>query len=81
MQEYYFGVPVSNAKTLCVGPITREEANSVDVSFCDGLGYYLYVADAGDDPASVEVLAKLASEDAAFRLSALLKSAGIVRAA
>ena len=81
MQEYYFGVPISNAKTLCVGPITREEANSVDVSFCDGLGYYLYVADSGEQPATIEVLARLTSEDAAFRLSALLKSAGVARAA
>ena len=48
MEEYYFGAPLSNSKTLCIGPITREEANASDVQMCDGLGFYLYVVAEGN---------------------------------
>lgn len=72
MEEYYFDAPLSKSRSLCVGPITRSEAASTDATFCDGLGFYLYVADA-DNPSGTEVLARFASEDAARQMSDVLK--------
>ncbi len=77
MEEYYFGAPLSNSKTLCIGPITREEANASDVQMCDGLGFYLYVVAEGNRANGVEVLAKLVSEEAARRLSKLLRGTSL----
>lgn len=74
MEEYYSEVPVSNTKSLCVGPITAREAEQLgdDAPFCDGFGLYLYVADITKPENDVQVLAKLTSEDAAQNLSKLL---------
>lgn len=72
MEEYYFGAPLSKSRSVCVGPITRDEAAATGAEFCDGLGYYLYVADA-ENPQGTEVLARFASEEAALRMSAVLK--------
>ncbi len=72
MEEYYFDARLSNSRSLCVGAITRQEAAAAGAAFCDGLGYYLYVADA-EDPQSTEVLARFTTEEAAIRMSAMLK--------
>lgn len=74
MEEYYSEHPVANSKLLCVGPVCQNSIESVreETGFCDGLGYYLFVADATNPREHVEVLAKLASEDAAQKLSSLL---------
>jgi hypothetical protein len=72
MEEYHFDAPFSNSRSLCIGAVTRSEAAAADAAFCDGLGYYLYVADTAN-PAATEVLARFASEEAALRMSAILK--------
>lgn len=72
MEEYYFDAPLSNSRSLCVGPVTRNEAAATDVPFCDSLGYYLYVSDS-KNPDATEVLARFVSEEAAQRMSAMLK--------
>jgi hypothetical protein len=72
MEEYYFDAPLSKSRSICVGPITKNEAAAADAEFCDGLGYYLYVADAAN-PDGTEVLARFASEDAARHMSEMLK--------
>jgi hypothetical protein len=73
MEEYYFDAPLSNSRSICVGPITQNEAAAAGAEFCDGRGFYLYLADARD-PQATEVLARFASEEAALRMSAMLKS-------
>ena len=72
MEEYHFDAQLSSSRSVCVGSITREEAAAADADFCDGLGYYLYVVDA-DHPDGAEVLARFASEEAALRMSAVLR--------
>jgi hypothetical protein len=72
MKEYHFDVPISNARSLCVGPITRTEAAVTESSFCDGIGYYLFVTDV-DNPHATEVLARFASEEAARSMTETLK--------
>lgn len=75
MEEYYFDVPVSNSKVLCIGSITREEAEAAASSICDGYGYYLFVANADSPRSPIEVLAKLVSEEAARNLCDSLRGA------
>lgn len=72
MEEYYCDIPLTNAKVLCMGPITSREAASVDADFCDGFGTYLYLADASDTRSDIEVIARVVSEEAAERLRAAL---------
>ena len=72
MEEYYCDIPLTNAKVLCIGPITNREAVGVDSNFCDGFGTYLYLADASDTRREVEVIARVVSEEAAERLRAAL---------
>jgi hypothetical protein len=73
MEEYYFDAPISNSRSICVGSVTRDEAAASGAEFCDGLGYYLYVADVAN-PKETKVLARFASEEAALSMGAMLKS-------
>ncbi len=78
MEEYYSETPISNSKILCVGAITQKEAELAgqDAPFCDGFGYYLYIVDSANPKSGAQVLAKVASEEAAQNLSRLLSSRG-----
>jgi hypothetical protein len=72
MEDYFFELPLSNARTLCLGTLTRREADTADADFCDGLGTYLYLANADAPTDEVEVIAKVVSTEAAERLRAAL---------
>ena len=72
MEEFYCDIPLTNAKVLCIGPITGREAGGVEAEFCDGYGTYLYLADASDTRSDVEIIARIVSEEAAERLRAAL---------
>ena len=72
MDEFYFSAPAGNSKVLCVGPISKIEAANADVPFCDGLGFYLYVADANEPTSEIQVLGKLTSDTAAEKLCRLI---------
>lgn len=72
MEDYFFELPLSNARTLCLGTLTKREADSADVDFCDGLGTYLYLANADAPSDDIEVIAKVVSMEAAERLRAAL---------
>ena len=76
MEEYHFEIPISNHRLLCVGPITRGEAEAAneEAEFCDGFGHYLFIADEQEPRGDVEIVAKLVSEEAAVRLSGLLRA-------
>lgn len=75
MEEYYFETPLTNSKVLCIGSITKAEAAAAryDAHFCDGFGYYLFVADDQEPRREIEVVAKLVSEEAAASLAHLLR--------
>jgi len=74
MSEYFTAMPASNSTFLCVGSITRSEAELVRQSGFDHdtHGYYLFVAreDAPDEP--IQVLAKFLSPLEAERAAKLL---------
>jgi hypothetical protein len=73
MEDYFFELPLSNARMLCMGPLTRREADSADANFCDGFGTYLYLANADAPADDIEVIAKVVSTEAAERLRAVLQ--------
>ena len=73
MDEFFASKPASNHTHLCVGPLTRAAAaEAVDDGIGDGLGYYIYIAEAANVHGPVEVLGRLAGQEAARRLCDLL---------
>jgi hypothetical protein len=63
MSCYFASMPASNSTVLCIGGITRSEAESArhDGLDVDGRGYYLFLAreDAPTEP--IQILAKFFS--------------------
>ncbi len=74
MEEYYSEHTISRSKVLCIGAVTKKQADQThdDAQFCDGFGYYLFMADSDKPAGGIQVIAKLASEAAAQQLSKLL---------
>jgi hypothetical protein len=75
MDEYFAATPVTNATVLCVGGITRAEAEAArdDGVEIDGLGYYLFLASEEAPERPIEILAKVVSDSAAARLARLFE--------
>lgn len=75
MDEYFAATPVTNATLLCVGGITRAEAEIArdDGVEVDGRGYYLFLASEGEPEKPIEILAKVVSDAAAARLAQLFE--------
>ena len=73
MDEFFASKPATNESFLCVGPLTRADAmEAAETGIGGGLGYYIFVAAASDIRGPVEILGRLASEDAARRMCDLL---------
>jgi len=68
MDEFYFSTNVDNDVTLCISPLTDHKAISAGID--DKLGYFLYEKTHSND--GVAVIARLHSEEAAYRLSQIL---------
>jgi len=75
MDEYFAAMPVTNATVLCVGGITRAEAEGAmeDGVQVDGTGYYLFLANEASPERPIEILAKVVSDAAAARLAQLFE--------
>lgn len=73
MYDYHCEIPLSNSRVLCIGPITRKEAEGVDCPFCDGQGTYLFLANADDVTQEIDIIARIVSDDAIERLAAALR--------
>ncbi len=74
MDEYFAAAPMGNSRVLCVGGITRTEAEASqnDGNPVDGAGYYLFVADESEPHKPIELLGKILSPLHAARLAGLL---------
>ncbi len=72
MAEYYFSAKTDSDTTLCIAPLTdrRIELSGEDIE--DASGYFLYELKGGDEPTEVRIIARLASEEAAFELKHML---------
>lgn len=70
-KTHLFEWPLPGAETLCVGALTAKDAPCA--SGFEGEGYYLFVARRSG--ASLEVMAKFVSEDAALATRDSLRAA------
>jgi hypothetical protein len=72
MSEYYFSAKIDNDTTLCIAPLTdkRVELSGQEIQDCSG--YFLFETKGDGEPGAVEILARIESEDAAFRLREML---------
>ncbi len=73
----------SNSGHLVIGEITAEEAEIASTNFpeVDGKGLYLISVDEQNKSGLGEVLAKFASEDAAYELAKFFRLSGRLEAA
>ena len=72
MAEYYFSAKIDNNTTLCIAPITNKRIELSGQKVDDPSGYFLYQTRGGGEPGDVEIIARLESEEAAFRLKDML---------
>jgi hypothetical protein len=72
MSEYYFSAKIDSETTLCIAPLTNKRIDLSGQDIEDPSGYFLYQTKGGGEPSSVEILARLESEEAALRLREML---------
>jgi hypothetical protein len=72
MTEYYFSREIDSDTTLCIAPITERRIELSGEKIDDASGYFLFETRGGGEPGEVEILARLTSEEAAFRLKEML---------
>jgi hypothetical protein len=75
MSEHFASIPVNGTAIACVGSITTKEAElaSSDGVHVDGMGYYLYIADAKEPKKPIEVMAKFTSPATASRFARMIR--------
>jgi len=71
MDAIYLSGSLDEKASLCIAPLTKRRIQASGTNPNDASGYYLFECNHGD-PDSIEILAKLESEDAALRLGRLL---------
>ena len=74
MDEYFAYLPAGNATVICVGGVTRKEAEAArdDGLDIDGVGYYLFTAKESDPHEPIEILAKFLSQNQAAHFAKLI---------
>jgi len=68
MSDYYFSVNIGGEHTLCLAPLTDRRLSMSGQKIEDPSGYFLYEQRGTGDAASIEIIAKVFTEDAALRL-------------
>lgn len=78
MQEIFSSISVKNSKILCVGPITKREAQEAKSQGIDAdpTGFYLYLASEAEPASPIEILAKFFSLEQAERAAEMLPAHG-----
>jgi hypothetical protein len=72
MADYYFSARLDNGAMLCLAPLTERRIELSGEVVPDASGYFLYSMRGADDFQDVEILAHVASEEAAWQLKAML---------
>jgi hypothetical protein len=72
MSEYYFSAQIDGETTLCISPMTSRRLELSGEEIDDESGHFLYIVRGGAEPREVEILARLATDDAIFRLREML---------
>ena len=72
MAQYYFSAKAGEDATLCIAPLTDRRIELSAEPIDDPSGYFLYRTRGGSEPSEVEIIAKLASREAALKLREML---------
>lgn len=73
MDEFFAAKSASNDRILCIGPLARAEApEASDVGLGDGTGLFVYLTTASSGGKAIDILARVASPEAAETMSRLL---------
>jgi len=75
MDQFYFSVHLDNDRTLCLAPLTERKVGMSGQDIPDSSGYFLFERRSSDELGGVEIIARVCSEEAAFRLRDMLKMA------
>ncbi|HKX10957.1 MAG TPA: hypothetical protein VJN67_22360 [Stellaceae bacterium] len=73
MTQFYFSVNIDNDRMLCVAPLTDRKIALSGQEVSDPGAYFLFEQRGSDEFASIEILAQLMSEEAAFAMRDMLK--------
>ena len=73
MAEYYFSKEIDSETRLCIAPLTDKRIELSGEVVDDPSGYFLYEVKGGGEPDEVRILARIASEEAAFQLKQILE--------
>lgn len=73
MDDLYFSAPIDQERTLCLSPITERRREMSSQLIDDPSGYFLYELTGTGESARVEIIARIISEDAVYRLREMLK--------
>lgn len=72
MEGFYFSAPIDDERTLCLAPMTDRRLAMATEEIRDASGYFLYELNGSGESARVEIIARIVSEDAAYRLRDML---------
>lgn len=72
MDELYLSVNLDNERTICIAPLTQRQIDASGEEMDDDSGYFLFERIGSGDSASINVLARLASEEAVESLRHVL---------
>ena len=75
MAEYYFSKEIDSETSLCIAALTDKRIELSGEIVDDPSGYFLYEVKGHGEPYDVNIIARLASEDAAFQLKEILSLA------
>jgi hypothetical protein len=73
MTDYYFSKEIDRETSLCIAPLTDKRVELSGEAIDDPSGYFLYEIKGRGEPYDVTIIAKLASEEAAFQLKEILQ--------
>ena len=75
MEDFYISEKVGHNRLLCVSPLSKRSYREAGVHGLGGHeGYFVYETDCGQPSAGIEIIAKLASFEAALKLLSLIRS-------
>lgn len=75
MVNFYFSVNLDNDTTLCLAPLTDSRIALSGEELEDTSGYFLFEQRHSEELPEIKIIARVLSEEAAFRLRAMLKMA------
>jgi len=68
MSEYYLSAPLDNETTICVAPLSDRRLEMSGEELADKSGYFLYTVRHTTQPETVNILARIHSEEAVWHL-------------